>query len=403
MTRRWRALAALLLLASPLAAQIVGGRVAAPVVATPLVVPSLSAAAAAPTLSVLPLTAVPLAASPSAPSALPVSAPIAAAGSYGRALFDGSGLLVSHQGAVFVPTARTHPAVRGAVTLTQSGPAPTAAVRPVDGTEGLSGPELLDRVGQIAAKNQKTNEYRAASQYIFKTADHVTVGGVSGVVDAYSGTFVPGNSSDGNDYPERGDEDGDGFPERGGMNVEHTWPQSLFGRGFPMRADIHHLMATFMHPNGMRGSLPFGEVKGTPDYRNKAGAKRGGGFFEPPDMTKGRVARNLLYFYARYKGSSFFNRQVAQFWNVQIDTLLRWNRQFPPDAQEMRRNDLVEQYQGNRNPFVDDPGLADRIGAAALRANASRFAAMRSLWTERRSDKHRRSVRRGWSSPLARR
>lgn len=34
----------------------------------------------------------------------------------------------------------------------------------------------------------------------------------------------------------------------------------------------------------------------------------------------------------------------------------------PPDANERRRNDLIEQFQGNRNPFIDDPSLADKIG-----------------------------------------
>ena len=56
------------------------------------------------------------------------------------------------------------------------------------------------------------------------------------------------------------------------------------------------------------------------------------------------------------------------FWNQQIKVMLDWNRKYPPDAFEARRNDLVETYQGNRNAFVEDPGLADRIGADALRA-----------------------------------
>ncbi|MDD5628471.1 MAG: endonuclease, partial [Elusimicrobia bacterium] len=41
-------------------------------------------------------------------------------------------------------------------------------------------------------------------------------------------------------------------------------------------------------------------------------------------------------------------------------------------AYEKRRNDLVEEFQGNRNPFIDDPALADRIGAEAFR-RASRW------------------------------
>ncbi|OGR47679.1 MAG: hypothetical protein A2X40_10800 [Elusimicrobia bacterium GWC2_65_9] len=374
MIRQWRALTALLILVPPLDAQVLAGRATSLIVTTP--VPAFSAAApsafaASPALS--PLTPAFLPSAAEGPAGVSILDALREGGSpeesAGRISFDGSEEFSSPSGAIYILRPFKHPAVPGGIALVQSQPAPASTVRSVPGTEGLQGEALLDKVGQIAASHQKTNDYRAASHYIFKTADHLMIGGVSGVVDAYSGVFVPGNSSEGADYPETGDQDGDGYHEKNGMNIEHLWPQSLFEHKLPMRADIHHLMPTFQHPNGVRANLPFGEVEGKPDYQNNAGAKRGGGFFEPPDMTKGRAARGLLYFYSRYKKSSFFNRRVARFWNVQIETLLRWNRQFPPDAQEMRRNDLVEQYQGNRNPFVDDPGLADLIGAEALRAH----------------------------------
>ncbi|MBI3288900.1 MAG: endonuclease [Elusimicrobia bacterium] len=284
-----------------------------------------------------------------------------------REFFDGEGTLKSEAGAVFAAV----PKGDGAVRVHILAPGPSATPRPVDGTDGLSGRALLDQVATIAQRGHRrpAPEYNAASDYLFSKADHVTINGVSGVIDAYSGIFVPGNGKNGGDYPEPGDANEDGFPDRAGMNVEHTWPQSLFRKLLPMRSDLHHLMATFMHPNSVRGALPFGEVTGTPDYENKAGAKRGGGVFEPPDAVKGRVARGLLYYYARYRNSSQFGYSSAAFWNRQIPILLKWNREFPPDAFEARRNDLVEAFQGNRNPFIDEPGLADRIGAEVLRHN----------------------------------
>ena len=45
---------------------------------------------------------------------------------------------------------------------------------------------------------------------------------------------------------------------------------------------------------------------------------------------------------------------------------LKWNREDPPDEWEQSRNDRVEHYQGNRNPFIDEPDLADRIGREAF-------------------------------------
>ncbi len=282
----------------------------------------------------------------------------------GEEFFDGGRALKSETGAVFAAIPKGQGAVR--VHLLEDGPlAPTKAV---PGTEGLSGPALLDALHTISARGHREHSYEEASDYLFATADHVVINGVSGVVDAYSGIFVPGTSKDGSNYPEPGDADGDGFPDKEGMNVEHTWPQSLFQRALPMRSDLHHLMATFVHPNSVRGNLPFGEVHGTPDYENKAGAKRGGGVFEPPDAVKGRIARGLLYFYSRHKDSRMFGRTSVVFWNQQIELLMKWNRKYPPTTFEARRNDLVEAYQGNRNPFIDDYLLADRVGAEAFRA-----------------------------------
>ena len=44
-----------------------------------------------------------------------------------------------------------------------------------------------------------------------------------------------------------------------------------------------------------------------------------------------------------------------------LPTLLRWNVLYPPGDKERGRNDRIEQIQGNRNPFVDLPGLAARV------------------------------------------
>lgn len=76
--RRWRVLAALVLLASPLAAQVMTGRVVSPIIATPLVVTSLSVSAAAPAISAPTLSISPLAILPSAPAVTLVAAPSAA-------------------------------------------------------------------------------------------------------------------------------------------------------------------------------------------------------------------------------------------------------------------------------------------------------------------------------------
>lgn len=368
---------------------------AAPAALAPLSAPQLSAASLTPALSA-PMA--PVLPAPVSLSALEVTVPAAAADyrpaggtdgarSPARAatpldgwasrfnfqpaanFFDGGRTVKSDVGVVFTAVPRE----AGTIRLHIVERAALAAPRPVPGTEGLSGRDLLEALHDVSGRGHKERSYGEASDFMFSSADGIVVNGVRGVIDAYSGIFVPGTSKEGSDYPERGDPNGDGYSDSKGMNVEHTWPQSLFNKALPMRSDLHHLMATFMHPNSIRGHLPFGEVRGRADYENKAGAKRGGGVFEPPDAVKGRVARGLLYFYSRYKDSRTFGRSATVFWNQQIELMLKWNREFPPDAFEARRNDLVESWQGNRNPFIDDYRLADRVGADALRAgNPSR-------------------------------
>ena len=317
---------------------------------------------------------------------------------FGGRLFDGSSDLITRSGSVFAPSRTPHPALLGGVGFVRIKDSPAAPVKAVPDTQGLFGPALLARVSQIAAKGQTQHDYHEASKYLFSTADNHTLNGLSGVADAYSGVFVPGQSPDGHDYSETGDPTHDGWSRPQSMNVEHVFPQSLFKQDLPMRSDLHHLMATFEHPNGMRGSLPFGVAKGSLHYHNDAGAKSDGSVFEPPDFTKGRVARAMLYFYSRYKDQPFFNPSVAAFWNPQIETLLDWNRRFQPTVEERRRNDHVEAFQHNRNPFVDDPGLADRIGAEAFRAGPPARMKMRAVVAPqeiaRRSDVPRKGKRR---------
>ncbi len=302
-------------------------------------------------------------------------------------LFDGGRALKDDAGAVFTAV----PKGQGTVRVHLVSRAPLAAPKAVPGTEGLTGKPLLDALNSISGRGHTEKSYSEASDYMFSKADGVVINGVRGVIDAYSGIFVPGTSKEGADYPEPGDANNDGVHDKAGMNVEHTWPQSLFGQALPMRSDLHHLMATFMHPNSVRGHLPYGVVTGLPDYENKAGAKRGNGVFEPPDAVKGRIARGLLYFYSRYKDSRMFGRTSVVFWNQQIELLMEWNRRFPPDAFEARRNDLVEAWQGNRNPFIDDHLLADRVGASVFRAGVpARGADTASM----RSSSRRHSSRR---------
>jgi|GEM_PF-934862 len=234
-------------------------------------------------------------------------------------------------------------------------------------TTGKTGVELIKALHEITAANFHSLGYAQARKVMYGVADNVEINGVRGILTAYSQVFVPGTSDNGDNYKEIGDRNGDGIMDPG-INAEHSWPQSFFKKAEPMRSDMHHLQSTFITPNGRRGNMPYGMVQGAPDYKLLSGTKRGSGVYEPSDRTKGNTARALLYFMIRYYDRPIANMDKRNFWTDRVDTLLYWNRMDPPDAMEVRRNDIVEKAQGNRNPFIDDYTLADRIGPEALKA-----------------------------------
>ena len=180
-----------------------------------------------------------------------------------------------------------------------------------------------------------------------------------------------------------------------GVNCEHTWPQSQFGRGEPMKSDLHHLFPTESRVNSARTHLRFGNIvdhvddykdyddygqcdKDKPDYYCSKRLLNGGddGIFEPAGQHKGNVARAIFYFAIRYGNmSGKINDITAPFINNDMKmALIAWNKLDTVDDQERLRNDKIEGWifnedgtttfsklQGNRNPFIDCPELLDRI------------------------------------------
>ncbi len=147
----------------------------------------------------------------------------------------------------------------------------------------------------------------------------------------------------------------DGVPNSTLMNTEHSWPQSLGAGSEPARSDIFHLFPTKSTANSRRSNLPFCNVV-TVDWQD-SGSKlgwdaSGNKCFEPRDVHKGDVARAIFYFSVRY------NMAVD---SAQETTLKAWNRNDPPSDYEEARNDAIESYQNNRNPFIDRPEFIDDI------------------------------------------
>lgn len=161
-------------------------------------------------------------------------------------------------------------------------------------------------------------------------------------------------------------------------NREHLMPQSWFNSASPMKSDIHHVYPTDGYVNGQRGHLPFGEVNSA-SYTSNNGSKKGsnvyshpnaynGTVFEPIDEFKGDVARVYFYMATRYQnqiggwesvndgsqntldGSS---DQVFEDWMLEM--LIQWHNNDPVSQKEIDRNNAAYSFQGNRNPYIDNP------------------------------------------------
>lgn len=172
-------------------------------------------------------------------------------------------------------------------------------------------------------------------------------------------------------------------PQTGGWNREHSWPRS-YGAAENGAAfnDAHHLYPCDSDVNTTRWNYifdyavvrtPVSEAPGS--YVDEAR-----NIFEPRDEDKGRIARSQLYMDLRYDStdpegdlnlSDFPNTSQLRF--AKKSTLLEWNRLFPPDERELKRNHIIHTgafsnnrfiWQDNRNPFIDFPELGDAIHTA---------------------------------------
>lgn len=143
-----------------------------------------------------------------------------------------------------------------------------------------------------------------------------------------------------------------------GYNLEHVVPKSWYDSALPMRDDLHHLFTESRQCNSDRGNLPFREVKGKARTLPDCGSKVGEEAFEP-GAGKGEIARAVLYFVTRHPG--LVGDAAEEMSAADIPTLLKWHTQYPVTDYERHRNETIQDLQGNRNPFIDFPELAQKV------------------------------------------
>lgn len=186
------------------------------------------------------------------------------------------------------------------------------------------------------------------------------------VWDMYSGVTDYEFVTSGKNYKKEGD----------CYNREHSMPKSWFNDETPMYTDLVHLVPTDGFVNGRRGNNPFGETN-SPTYTSEGGFSKlgpssiagySGTVFEPNDEYKGDFAR--IYFYmvtcyedkvSTWESDMLDHNSYPAFTDWGLGMLLRWAEEDPVSKKEIDRNNAVYNIQGNRNPYVDYPGLEQYV------------------------------------------
>ncbi len=152
------------------------------------------------------------------------------------------------------------------------------------------------------------------------------------------------------------------------IDAEHVFPMAWVARALgcgsrahcretserfdQIETDLHDIYPALSRINEARGARRFGLVSGERREFGSCDFEIGGRQVEPRPAVRGEIARAMFYMSQRY-GLKIYASQGA--------LLKRWNAEHPPGAAERLRNDRIARVQGSRNPFIDDPSLADGL------------------------------------------
>ena len=121
-----------------------------------------------------------------------------------------------------------------------------------------------------------------------------------------------------------------------------------------MEADMHNLYPVWLDLSNNFYDAEFGEIPGENWRVDGCDFERKNGVVEPRVLARGNIARAIFYMHARY------DLPVEK---KTLQMLKQWNRDDPPSSQEIERNNRIEQIQGNRNAYIDDPQIANKLVA----------------------------------------
>lgn len=121
-----------------------------------------------------------------------------------------------------------------------------------------------------------------------------------------------------------------------------------------MASDLHNLYPALSRVELARRNAQFGELDDSVASKFAdigCDMKTSFQLVEPRDEAKGNIARAIFYMHSEY------DLPIVG----QVQMYKKWHQMDPADAEEKARNAKIEQLQGTRNRFIDDPSLVDQL------------------------------------------
>ena len=173
-----------------------------------------------------------------------------------------------------------------------------------------------------------------------------------------------------------------------GWSREHVWAKSHgdFGTEIGAGTDVHALRPCDISVNEARSNHDFangGEIYvdvGNDNTSGTTGCKRTSNSWEPRDAIKGDIARMIFYMAVRYEGENdepdlelvdYVNSSpYKEPFHGKVSDLIEWHINDPVDDWEKNRNNIIyNDFQQNRNPFIDHPEFVSKIWAEIVSIN----------------------------------
>ena len=113
-----------------------------------------------------------------------------------------------------------------------------------------------------------------------------------------------------------------------------------------MQADMYNLYPAIGAVNAIRSNFNYAELPSAKITFGACPMKIEGKKAEPPEYTKGAIARTYLYFEEEYP--------VYHMSDAQKKMMVAWDKMHPVDAWECERNRRIQKLQKNENRFVKE-------------------------------------------------